>query len=71
MIPSSVARSTYGVIQTTKSVSWYRPLYRSLAGNMELGKKLGKVYINNAQVIMADVKAKNGIVHVIDSVLLP
>lgn len=31
----------------------------------------GKVYINNAQVIMADVKAKNGIVHVIDSVLLP
>ena len=31
----------------------------------------GKVYINNAQVIMADVKTKNGIVHVIDSVLLP
>ena len=31
----------------------------------------GKVYINNAQVIMADVKTKNGVVHVIDSVLLP
>lgn len=31
----------------------------------------GKVYINGAQVIMADVKTKNGVVHVIDSVLLP
>ena len=31
----------------------------------------GKVFINGAQVIMADVKTKNGVVHVIDSVLLP
>jgi uncharacterized surface protein with fasciclin (FAS1) repeats len=31
----------------------------------------GKVYINNAQVIMADVKTKNGVVHVIDTVLMP
>ncbi len=31
----------------------------------------GKVYINNAQVIMADVKTENGVVHVIDSVLMP
>lgn len=31
----------------------------------------GKVYINNAQVVIADVKTKNGVVHVIDSVLLP
>jgi uncharacterized surface protein with fasciclin (FAS1) repeats len=33
--------------------------------------KDGKVYINNAQVVIADVKTKNGVVHVIDSVLMP
>jgi len=33
--------------------------------------KDGKVYINGAQVVLADVKTKNGVVHVIDSVLLP
>ena len=31
----------------------------------------GKVTINGATVIMADVKASNGVVHVIDKVLLP
>jgi uncharacterized surface protein with fasciclin (FAS1) repeats len=31
----------------------------------------GKVYINGAQVVLADVKTKNGVVHVIDTVLMP
>lgn len=31
----------------------------------------GNVKINNAKVIAADVKAKNGVVHVIDKVILP
>jgi uncharacterized surface protein with fasciclin (FAS1) repeats len=31
----------------------------------------GKVYVGGAQVILADVKTKNGVVHVIDTVLLP
>jgi len=31
----------------------------------------GNVFINNAQVMIADVQAANGIVHVIDTVLLP
>ena len=31
----------------------------------------GNVFINNSQVIIADVQAANGIVHVIDAVLLP
>ena len=31
----------------------------------------GKVMINNAQVTQADVKASNGVIHVIDAVLLP
>jgi uncharacterized surface protein with fasciclin (FAS1) repeats len=33
--------------------------------------KGGKVMINNAQVTQADVKASNGVIHVIDAVLLP
>ncbi len=30
-----------------------------------------KVFVNNAQVIMADIVASNGVIHVIDAVLLP
>ena len=33
--------------------------------------KNGKVMINDADVIGADVEASNGIIHVIDKVLLP
>ena len=32
---------------------------------------MGNVYINEAQVIITDVKASNGVIHVIDTVLLP
>ena len=32
---------------------------------------MGKVYINDAEVIITDVKASNGVIHVIDTVLLP
>ena len=31
----------------------------------------GKVMINNATVVKADIKCSNGVIHVIDSVLLP
>lgn len=31
----------------------------------------GNVYVNNAKVIKTDLLTKNGVVHVIDSVLLP
>ena len=33
--------------------------------------KDGKVYINNAEIIAKDIKAGNGIIHVIDTVILP
>lgn len=33
--------------------------------------KDGKVMINNAQVIITDIKASNGVIHVIDAVLVP
>lgn len=31
----------------------------------------GKVYVNGAQVVAADIVASNGVIHVIDTVLLP
>jgi len=31
----------------------------------------GKVMINDATVVIADIEASNGVIHVIDSVLLP
>ena len=31
----------------------------------------GNLYINDAQVIIADIEASNGVIHVIDAVLLP
>lgn len=33
--------------------------------------KNGKVYINDAQVIQADIMTSNGVIHVIDTVLIP
>jgi uncharacterized surface protein with fasciclin (FAS1) repeats len=33
--------------------------------------KGGKVYVNTAQVVTADVAASNGIIHVVDKVLIP
>jgi len=33
--------------------------------------KGGKVFVNNAEVVKADVDAKNGVIHVIDTVLIP
>lgn len=33
--------------------------------------KNGEVFINDAKVIITDIKAKNGVIHVIDTVLIP
>jgi len=33
--------------------------------------RAGKVYVNGAQVITADVGASNGVIHIIDTVLIP
>lgn len=40
-------------------------------GNIKISKKDGKIMINDAATIVASVPASNGIVHVIDGVLLP
>jgi uncharacterized surface protein with fasciclin (FAS1) repeats len=38
---------------------------------LDIVLKNGKVYVNGAQVTTADVAASNGVIHVIDTVLLP
>ena len=38
---------------------------------LEITTSGGKVYVNGAQVIIADVQASNGVIHVIDAVLMP
>lgn len=38
---------------------------------IEITLKDGKAYIDNAEVIVADIKAENGVVHVIDAVITP
>ncbi|MBT8462416.1 MAG: fasciclin domain-containing protein [Gemmatimonadetes bacterium] len=38
---------------------------------VDISVKMGKVYVDDAQVIAADVEASNGVIHVIDAVILP
>ena len=38
---------------------------------LEVVVRDGKVYVNGAQVVTADIVASNGVIHVIDTVLLP
>jgi len=45
---------------------------KTLQGDsVDISVKMGKVYVDNAQVIAADVEASNGVIHVIDAVILP
>lgn len=39
--------------------------------DLKISAKGGKVHVNNAQVITPDIQASNGVIHVIDTVLLP
>lgn len=38
---------------------------------LDIVLRAGKVYVNGAQVVTADLVASNGVIHVIDAVLLP
>ena len=37
----------------------------------KISVKDGKVYINDAEVVTADINTKNGVIHIIDTVLIP
>ena len=39
--------------------------------NAQIEVKMGEVYVAGAKVIKADIAASNGVIHVIDSVMLP
>ena len=39
--------------------------------NARIEVKMGEVYVSGAKVIKADIAASNGVIHVIDSVMLP
>ena len=40
-------------------------------GNISISKKDGKIMVNNTATVIASIPASNGIIHVIDAVLLP
>ena len=42
-----------------------------LGKNVTIKVEMGKVYINDAEVIITDIVTSNGVIHVIDAVLLP
>ncbi|WP_115710374.1 fasciclin domain-containing protein [Legionella sainthelensi] len=47
-------------------------MVKTLSGqDVDITVKEGKVFVNNAEVIKADVKAANGVIHVINHVLIP
>ena len=39
--------------------------------NLEISVRNGAVYVNTAKVVKADVMATNGVIHVVNAVLLP
>lgn len=40
-------------------------------GNLEVSLRDGLPYVNDSQIIITDIQAKNGVIHVIDTVLVP
>ena len=40
-------------------------------GNLTINVTKDAVYVNNAKVVVTDIKTDNGVIHVIDAVLLP
>jgi len=42
-----------------------------LGENINIRVEEGNVYINDSMVVITDIVADNGVIHVIDSVLLP
>ncbi|HAS39620.1 MAG TPA: fasciclin [Microscillaceae bacterium] len=69
-----------------KVLTYHVVAAKAMAGDLKNGKQMvgsvegekitvvkrnGKVMVNGAEVVIADVKAKNGVVHVINKVILP
>ena len=62
VVPGKVGSSEVTKMTSAKAVS---------GDSLAIAVKNGKVMINNANVVTADVGASNGVIHVIDTVILP
>lgn len=62
LVPASAAKIRSAEIGTLKKTG---------DTTIRVRKRFGSVRVDNARVISADIKADNGIIHVIDKVLLP
>lgn len=59
-----------GTVYSTELSNGYVPTLNGAAVNVNLDMA-PMVYINDAMVTMADIKARNGVIHVIDKILFP
>ena len=65
---------TYHVVAgkvTAEDVSTLSNATTVEGSQVDISAKMGNVMINNAKVIKADIMTSNGVIHVIDTVLLP
>jgi uncharacterized surface protein with fasciclin (FAS1) repeats len=65
---------TYHVVAgkvTAEDVSTLSNATTVEGSQVDISTKMGNVMINNAKVIKADIMTSNGVIHVIDTVLLP
>ena len=61
-----------GAVPASKVVKLNGKSVKTLNGkSVKIAVKSGKVYVNKAQVTKTDVKASNGVIHVINQVLIP
>ena len=61
-----------GAVPASKVVKLNGKSVKTLNGkSVKITVKSGKVYVNKAQVTKTDVKASNGVIHVINQVLIP
>ena len=68
-----VAILTYHVLPGKVTAAQVKTMKAKTVNGKELSLKVadGKVSVDNASVVKADVMAKNGVIHVIDHVVLP
>ena len=62
VVPASATSSDVANMKSAKTVN---------GKELKLAVKDGKVMVDNATVVKADVMASNGVIHVIDTVLMP
>ncbi len=62
VVPGKVDAAKVTTLDTAKTLQ---------GESISIAVKDGKVYVDNAQVVTADIETSNGIIHVIDHVILP